>query len=200
MLAECCIGLLTRDMVEYECLEVVFPSHAWEPFDEERGLSMPYATSAYSTNLPPIRQRLELQPLSPEEYAAIRRLWIQHSIAEDKRDLDGLVATLTEQCVYEVVGTTQRWEGHDGARSFYTTFLGAFPDVHFDLTDIVIGPQGVFETALATGTHQGEWAGIAPTGKRVEFIVHILFPWNSIARKFDGERVWADYSALRDQG
>ena len=34
---------------------------------------------------------------------------------------------------------------------FYTSFLGAFPDVHFDMYDVVIGPQGVFEVATLTG-------------------------------------------------
>ncbi|MFN8560467.1 MAG: ester cyclase [Anaerolineae bacterium] len=71
--------------------------------------------------------------------------------------------------------TGQRWEGHDGARTFYTTFLGAFPDVHFDLQDIVIGPQGVIEIAIMTGTHQGTWAGIEATGKPVR-LHHHPFP------------------------
>ena len=95
----------------------------------------------------------------------IRRLWIKHSIAEDRRDLDGLIDTLAEDCVYEVVPTGQRWEGHDGARTFYQSFLGAFPDVKFHLLDIVIGPQGVMEVADMTGTHRGPWAGLAATGR-----------------------------------
>ena len=113
-----------------------------------------------------IRDRLKW-PVSTELHDKIRRLWIRHSIAEDGRDLAGLISTLTEDCVYEVVPTGQRWQGHDGARQFYLTFLGAFPDVKFDLEDIVIGPQGVFEAARMTGTHQGPWAGLAPTGKSV---------------------------------
>jgi len=42
-----------------------------------------------------IRQRLALPAPTPDEYAAIRRLWIDHSKAEDARDLDGLIATLS---------------------------------------------------------------------------------------------------------
>jgi predicted ester cyclase len=106
------------------------------------------------------------RPVSLEQYERVRRLWIKHSIAEDNRDLQGLIDTLTPDCVYEVVPTGQRWEGHEGARNFYTTFLGAFPDVKFFLQDIVIGPQGVIEVATMTGTHRGAWAGIAPTVAR----------------------------------
>src|SRR5678815_3394202 len=83
------------------------------------------------------------RPVDPDEYAEIRELWKTHSIAEDNRDLPGLISTLTEDCVYEVMGTGARWEGHEGASRFYTELLTAFPDIHFDLEYIVIGPQGV---------------------------------------------------------
>jgi len=129
------------------------------------------------------------------ELRAIKRLWVRHSIAEDRQDIDGLIATLAADCVYEIVPTGQRWEGHDGAREFYTSFLGAFPDVHFDLTDIVIGPQGVFEVADMTGTQLGPWAGVAATGKPVRYPVLIYFPWNPTAKKFAGEKVYYDQNA-----
>jgi len=142
-----------------------------------------------------IRQRLDWRP-ERETFERIRRLWIRHSIAEDRRDLDGLIATLAPDCVYEIPATGQRWEGHDGARRFYTEFLGAFPDVHFDLTDIVIGPQGVIEVATMTGTHTGEWAGMPPTGRRVELTVVIHFPWDPEARRFAGEKIHLDRAAF----
>src|SRR5688572_29952091 len=142
-----------------------------------------------------IRERLAWE-ITPELHARIRRLWIKHSIAEDARDLDGLMATLTEDCVYELVPTGERWEGHAGARTFYTTFLGAFPDVTFDLTDIVIGPQGVMEVARAAGTHQGPWSGKEPTGRRVEWTVIIHFPWDPTAEKFAGEKVYFDQAEM----
>ena len=145
-----------------------------------------------------IRERLSWE-YTPEQYQKIRRLWIKHSIAEDKRDLDGLIATLAEDCVYEIIPTGERWEGHDGARTFYTTFLGAFPDVHFDLTDIVIGPQGVIEIAAMTGTHRGPWNGIAATDKAISCQIMIYFPWNPAAGKFAGEKVYLDYHTLMSQ-
>ncbi len=143
----------------------------------------------------PIRERLN-RPADPALHARIRRLWIRHSIAEDKRDLQGLMDTLAPDCVYEIPATGRRWTGHDGARTFYTTFLGAFPDVHFDLTDIVIGPQGVFEVADMTGTHLGEWAGMPATGRSVRLQILIHFPWNPTAELFAGEKIYFDRKAL----
>ena len=53
----------------------------------------------------------------------------------------------------------------------------------------MIGPQGVFEEAHVTATHQGKWLNHEPTGKHIEFEVVILFPWDSEKQKFSGERV-----------
>src|ERR1700704_3379257 len=97
------------------------------------GVKMAAVTTA------PIRERLNWEP-DHDTYQAIRRLWINHSKAEDARDLQGLIDTLSPDCVYEIVPTGQRWEGHAGARAFYTELFRAFPDNAFALSEIVIGP------------------------------------------------------------
>lgn len=141
-------------------------------------------------------RELLARDVTPEEYDAVRSLWKAHSIAEDERDLPGLLATLTEDCVYEVVPTGHRWEGHDGARAFYTALLGAFPDLDFALASIVIGPQGVCEEARLTGTHAGDWLEFGASGRRVDFPVVIFFPWDRERRLFRGERVHFDPRAV----
>jgi predicted ester cyclase len=127
---------------------------------------------------------------APAEHDEIRELWKRHSIAEENRDLRGLISTLTEDCVYELVQTGQRWERHDGASRFYAGLLSAFPDLHFQLSDIVVGPQGVCEEADATGTQEAEWLGMPPSGERLAWKVAIFFPWDPKRRKFRGERVY----------
>ena len=137
-----------------------------------------------------VREELS-RDVTPELYGEIRALWKAHSIAEDTRDIAGLIATLTPDCVYEVVGEPgARWEGHAGATQFYLTLLGAIPDVHFDLQHIVIGPQGVCEEAAVTGTQRGPWLSRPASGAPVEFRVVIFFPWDPRSRKFKGERVF----------
>lgn len=142
-----------------------------------------------------VRQRLGWD-ITPELYRRIRRLWLRHSVAEARRDLDGLIGTLSPDCVYEVLPTGQRWEGHAGARGFYTELLGAFPDVDFRLEDIVIGPQGVIEIADMSGTHLAPWAGRPPTGLPVRIRVIIHFPWDPVTGRFAGERIYLDREDL----
>jgi predicted ester cyclase len=135
-------------------------------------------------------RELLAREVSREVYHEVRELWKAHSIAEDRRDIAGLVATLTEDCVYEVLPEGARWQGHAGAVQFYTQLLSAFPDIHFDLQNIVIGPQGVCEEAKVTGMHRGRWLDRKPTGQKVEFRVVIFFPWDLEKKKFKGERVY----------
>jgi hypothetical protein len=129
--------------------------------------------------------------IDPDEYRAIRQLWIAHSIAEDTRDIPGLMATLTDDCIYTIANNGASWQGKAGATQFYQQLLGAFPDIHFDLQYIVIGPQGVFEEANVTGTYRSQWLDMPPpTDMPVEFTVTILFPWDPEQKLFTGERIY----------
>lgn len=153
------------------------------------------ARAATIRRMDTVQQRLG-RPFDLAELRRIKRLWVRHSIAEDRRDVDGLIATLSPDCVYEIVPTGRRWEGHEGARAFYTELFAAFPDNRFTLSDIVIGPQGVFEAATLTGTNLGPWAGAPPSGLPVSIAVLILFPWDPSTERFAGERIWFDRGSL----
>ena len=127
---------------------------------------------------------------TPELYREVRDLYKKHSLAEDARDLDGLISTLTPDCVYELSQSGHRWDGHDGARRFYTELLTAFPDIRFDLTDIVIGPQGVCEEANVSATQRATWLGTPPGGEPLEWKVVIWFPWDPEHALFRGEKIY----------
>jgi hypothetical protein len=103
----------------------------------------------------PRARRQLARPFDPGELRRIKRLWVRHSIAEARRDIDGLVATLADECLYEIVPTGQVWRGREGARRFYAELFAAFPDNAFALSEIVVGPQGVFEVATLTATNSG---------------------------------------------
>ena len=133
-----------------------------------------------------------------DEYKAIRQLWIDHSVAEDARDIPGLMTTLTEDCIYTVVNGGVSWHRKEGATQFYQQLLTAFPDIHFDLQQIVIGPQGVFEEAHVTATYQSQWLDMPPPqGEPIQFDVILLFPWDARQRLFTGERVYFFNVGLR---
>ena len=176
-------------------LRPVAPGRRADP--EPHGPGPEGRSSTYHQGVPEtsIRARLAM-PFDPPTLRRIKRLWVRHSIAEERRDVDGLVATLAPDCVYEIVPTGQRWDGHGGARRFYAELFGAFPDNVFALTDIVVGPQGVFEVATLTGTNTGPWAGSSPSGLPVRLRIIIHFPWDESTGLFGGERIYFDRAEL----
>lgn len=58
--------------------------------------------------------------------------------------------------------------GRDGFRSFFQTLTAAFPDVHLEPRTMVVDDDNVAFAYTLTGTHQGEFQGVAATGKRIE--------------------------------
>ena len=146
-----------------------------------------------------VRDLLQRQ-ITPDVYQQVLREWKTHSMAEDQRDIPGLIATLTPDCVYEIPQASRRWEGHEGARQFYTQLLTAFPDIQFELANIVAGPQGVYEEAGVTGTFRQDWLDYPATGRPVTFRVIIFFPWDPDRRKFTGERIFVDGAPLIQKG
>ncbi len=56
----------------------------------------------------------------------------------------------------------------DGAKEYIRMLHRAFPDVHFDILDMVADNDKVWCRILMTGTQREEFDGIPATGKRVQ--------------------------------
>lgn len=58
--------------------------------------------------------------------------------------------------------------GPEGFIKFFTGFRTAFPDLAISVDYMVPDENNVCIAYTATGTHQGELMGMAPTGKKME--------------------------------
>src|SRR3712207_1498494 len=85
--------------------------------------------------------------------------------------------------------------GRDTLKQFVTMFHEAFPDVECTLHDIFAQADRVAYRWSASGTHQGEWAGIPPTG------LHITARGITIFRIVGGKCVegWASVDFSRSE-
>jgi predicted ester cyclase len=72
---------------------------------------------------------------------------------------------------------------HASFKGFARTLRGAFPDWHSTLEEMVGEGEGIAERWTGTGTHQGEFQGIAPTG------VHVRVPGAVFYRIVSGKIV-----------
>lgn len=151
------------------------------------------STPTPTRTLPPFNDGADYQaghPFDQAEYERIKELWLDHIAAEHRGDIPGLLATLTDDCVYTMLNNGKVWHGHQGAAEFYDKFLSAFPENCFAVTNVFIGPQGVVEEAHFNGVHQGDLLGLPSTGQPIEFDVVLLFPWDAEQKKFKGERIF----------
>ena len=58
--------------------------------------------------------------------------------------------------------------GPDGFKTFFRTLTTAFPDAKVEPATIVADDEHVCLAYTLTGTHQGEFEGVSPTGRRIE--------------------------------
>jgi steroid delta-isomerase-like uncharacterized protein len=56
----------------------------------------------------------------------------------------------------------------EGVRQFFTMFRTGFPDMRMDAHDVLIDGDLVCIRSTMSGTQQGEFMGMPPTGKRFE--------------------------------
>jgi steroid delta-isomerase-like uncharacterized protein len=57
--------------------------------------------------------------------------------------------------------------GLDAMTRFFKALRTAFPDYHIDVEELIAEGDRVVARIVAHGTHQGEFLGVPPTGRRV---------------------------------
>ncbi len=65
------------------------------------------------------------------------------------------------------VGRATPEHGPDGKRETVLVYLGAFPDLHFDVEEIIVQGNVVVACWTAHGTHRGPFMHIPATGRPV---------------------------------
>jgi predicted ester cyclase len=60
-------------------------------------------------------------------------------------------------------------EGHEGIRGMVERAWAAFPDYHEELHELIAEDDRVVARFTISGTQEGQWGPLAPTGRRIEF-------------------------------
>jgi len=56
----------------------------------------------------------------------------------------------------------------EGVKEFFRMYIAAFPNLRFDVEDILASGDKVVARVRVTGTHEGEFMGMPATGKGVD--------------------------------
>ncbi len=60
-------------------------------------------------------------------------------------------------------------------KAWIAPFRASFPDVHMEVIDLVAEGSKVAGRFTCSGTHEGEWRGHPPTGRRFEAVDEVYF-------------------------
>ncbi len=105
--------------------------------------------------------------MTAEENMAVIRRIIQ---AFNDRDLTVVPRLVTSGFVrHDLAGAFVDVKGREEVGDFMQLVLKALPDVHVTIEDLFATEDRAAMRITVTGTHQGEFQGIAPTGKKIKF-------------------------------
>jgi steroid delta-isomerase-like uncharacterized protein len=94
-----------------------------------------------------------------ENKAIVRRLYEVF----DKRNLD----LLDKLIAPDYIDHPRQFKGLETYKQHLTSFFKSFPDSHETIENIIAEGDKVWTHIKGTGTHKGEFRGLAPTGKKV---------------------------------
>ncbi len=99
--------------------------------------------------------------MSLEENKAIVRRFVEAYNKQNLDLLDDLVAPDYVDPDYPQL------QGLESLKQMMNMFFKAFPDFHETIEDIIAEGDKVWVLLTYTGTHTGEWLGLAPTGEKI---------------------------------
>ena len=100
--------------------------------------------------------------MSLEENKAIVRCMYEVFNKHNPALLDEIIAS-------DYVDHTLQLRGLEQWKQTLTLLLKGFPDIHPTIEGIIAEGDKVLVHAKVTGTHSGEYRGLAPTGKKITF-------------------------------
>jgi len=98
--------------------------------------------------------------LSLEENKAVIRRWFE---AENKKDL----SQIEEIVAPDFIDHTHKLKSVGEYKQRIAMFMKGFPDFHETIEDIIAEGDKVWVRFKFSGTHTGEYLGLAPTGKKI---------------------------------
>jgi steroid delta-isomerase-like uncharacterized protein len=118
----------------------------------------------------------------------------QHANAENRHDVEGTIATF-HRPRYEVNGVSS--DGEHAVRELLQGLMGGFPDLHAEIISMRHADDAVVVEGRFTATHDGEWAGIPPTGRAIDLSGAAIFEFDE--DRLLCEKVYMDMGTLLTQ-
>ena len=94
----------------------------------------------------------------------IEELW-------NNRDLSVVDEIISPTYLFHSQSAPADLDGPDGVRKHFAMITAAFPDVQFTIEDLIAEGDKVVVLWTGRSTHQGDYMGVAPTGKDLTTVI-----------------------------
>jgi steroid delta-isomerase-like uncharacterized protein len=126
-----------------------------------------------------------------------RRLDVVRRHMESENELDFATTLATfEHPRYELIATGQIFDGADEVSGYYRSSRAAFPDQRNEQVVLTPADDAVIAEFDLLGTHDGELAGIPPTGRSFRCRMCAIFAFAPGSDRIIGERVYFDQGTI----
>lgn len=119
----------------------------------------------------------------------------EHIRAENQHDVEAIMKTFASDGVLVFNGLTLG--NHAVIRTLHEQLgfgeNGGFSDLQIEVKHRYVSHEAITLEQVVTGTHTGEWQGIAPTGRKIAVAVCTVY-------KFDGEGKLVSENVYMDTG
>ena len=117
--------------------------------------------------------------------------------ALNRGDLDACTALMTPDFIINIAGMPYPKRGIADWRQHAEILISAFPDVQVSVEDIFSTGDKLAVRVRLTGTHQGEFLGNRPTGRKIDYKSHEIYRFEN--GKLAEEWICSDMMTLLTQ-
>lgn len=103
-----------------------------------------------------------------------------------------------EDAVQRRVATGQTARGREAIRAAMQQLFAGFPDLYLEVRDLFSAGNRTCVQCVLRGTHEGDWAGIARTGRPIEVELCLVFRFGDHGL-VDEELVYMDAATMLSQ-
>lgn len=116
-------------------------------------------------------------------HETMRRVLQEHVDAENARDRERVLATyVADGPEFDDVPTGRRFAGGDEIVGNYRNLWDGFPGLVRRIDRWTFGEDSCVIELTLTGTHDGDYRGIAPTGRKLELRICAHFQFDASGR------------------
>jgi steroid delta-isomerase-like uncharacterized protein len=133
-----------------------------------------------------------------------RRLMMERAAralaAWNSGDAAGVVADMAEDVIWRDVALGMPMQGRPALKLAAETYMTAFPDLRVEVSSYTIDGPRLVQEWTSTGTHQGEFMGMAPTGRWIESYGAVVTTCDDDGLVIEGAVYWNPLAMLRQLG